>query len=108
MARAAARRGAVAPALSGRETWVRRNGRLRPERGGEGETEGWRCQQASYSPDRVEYDGLAGRVVGSQGRELVVEAFGSDGAHVDDEGAAQPRQVGRLPAVVGHDRRRAD
>lgn len=43
-------------------------------------------------------------VVGLDGLDVIGEAIGRDGAHVDDQGAPELREVGRFFTVVRHDR----
>lgn len=54
-------------------------------------------------PNRIEHDGPSNGVVCLKCLDMVFQAFGRHGAHVDDEGAPQLGQISGLFGVVGHD-----
>lgn len=63
----------------------------------------------SNSPNRIKNNRPPYVVVRPEGPEVVSQAVGRDGSHIDDEGAAgDAGEVGGLLAVVRHDGASAD
>lgn len=67
-----------------------------------------RDEEGGSVPDGIEDNGPSGLVVRFQRLGVVVQAVWRHGAHVEDQRAAEPGQVGGFLGVVGHDGAGAD
>ena len=73
--------------------------------------EGFDCVASNVGgacADGIEEDGATDFVVGFYGGDVVRDAVGCDGSHVDYESAAEFGEVGGFFAVIGHDGAGAD